>query len=104
MSVAAEVAQAVGRVPGVDGLTGAWSAATYEPGRRIEGVTLHHDLVEVSIRAGALPLPPIAFAAADAAQEALRRMGDQRPVRIIIEELSDELQALPSTELSDARI
>lgn len=102
MSVAAFVAQAVSLVPGVDGLTGGPSAATYLPGGRVEGVILHNGFVEVYIRASALPLPPIAAAAADAARAALRQAGDHRDVRIVIEELADQLKQLPVKELTHA--
>lgn len=101
--LANRIADAVARVPGVAGLTAPWAdAATRTAGGRVDGVVLRHGAADVYIRAGALPLPPIATAAASAVKRVLREAGETRAVSVYIEELDEVVLALPVKEPADA--
>lgn len=105
VALAEALARAVYAVPGVSALIAPWpGAATEFADRRVEGVTLHPDLVEVFIRVNALPVPPVADRAAEAATQVLVQANDPRPVRISIEDLDDSALSLPAREgITDAR-
>lgn len=95
MSVAAlarAVRDAVTGVPGVTRLTGGGpvEVAARFPGGRIAGLRLTGDVVEVRIAIDRLPVHPIADRAHDAAVAALRRAGDDRPVRVLVADIDTE--------------
>lgn len=99
VALAEAVARAVYAVPGVSGLIASWpGAATEYADRRVEGVAFHPNLVEVFIRVDALPVPPVADHAAEAAAQVLLQANDSRPVRINVEDLDDTALTLPARE------
>jgi hypothetical protein len=91
--LARAVAEAVTAVPGVAALVPGppdrvtVEASTQFSGGKVIGLRLSTDPVEVHIRADRVPLPPVAEAAATAARTVLAAAGDDRPVRVIVDDV-----------------
>lgn len=83
------VADAVTAVPGVAALVPGpgVEASTQFSGGKVIGLRLSTDPVEVHIRADRVPLPAVAEAAAMAARTVLAAAGDDRPVRVIVDDI-----------------
>lgn len=92
------VAAAALEVPGVARLTtgrGPVAATTHYPGGKVTGVRMTEEKVWVHIVAGLLPLGPVADEVHRAVRAALHRMGDARPVEVIIEDLDESASRSP---------
>jgi hypothetical protein len=61
--------------------------STQFSGGKVLGLRLTSDPVEVHIRADRVPLPPVAEAAATAARTVLAAAGDDRPVRVVVDDI-----------------
>ncbi len=86
------VAAAALEVPGVARLTagrGPVAAATHYPGGKVTGVRMTEEGVWVHIVVGLLPLGPVADRVHRAVRAALDRIGDARPVEVVIEDLDE---------------
>jgi hypothetical protein len=83
------VAEAVEAVPGVAALVpgSGVEVSTQFSGGKVLGLRLTSDPVEVHIRADRVPLPPVAEAAATAARTVLAAAGDDRPVRVVVDDI-----------------
>ncbi|MFW6033763.1 MAG: hypothetical protein ACOC9R_01400 [bacterium] len=91
-AIAHAVAAAALEVPGVARLTagrGPVAAATHYPGGKVTGVRMTEEGVWVHIVVGLLPLGPVADEVHRAVRAALDRMGDARPVEVIIEDVEE---------------
>jgi hypothetical protein len=92
--LARAVAEAVEAVPGVAALVPGpgVEVSTQFSGGKVIGLRLTSDPVEVHIRADRVPLPSVAEAAATAARSVLSAAGDDRPVRVVVDDIvSDAL-------------
>ncbi|MGH9067106.1 MAG: hypothetical protein ACRD0J_06415 [Acidimicrobiales bacterium] len=99
-ALARAVADAVARVPGVARLSagGRVEAATQYPGGKIVGVVITGPEVVVHVVLDRLPVDTVAEPARDAASAALRRLGDEREVEVVVEDL--ELPSPPQSGLA----
>lgn len=84
------VADAVTAVPGVAALHPGFGVevATQFSGGKVVGVSLTGESVQVYITVDAMPLPAVADAAARAAAAVLEAVGDNRPVDVVVADVT----------------
>jgi len=87
--LAQAVAAAVTAVPGVARLSGGSGVevATLFAGGKVVGLRLSGEQVDIHVVADRVPLPPIADEAAKAARRVLAVAGDDRQVRVVVEDV-----------------
>jgi hypothetical protein len=90
--VARAVAEAVIAVPGVAGLSPGYpvEVSTQFAGGKVVGVRLTGDQVEVHINADQVPLGTVGDEAVAAARRVLTATGDNRPVMVVIDDVTAE--------------
>jgi len=88
--IARSVADAVTAVPGVAGLHPGFGVevATLFSGGKVIGLRLSGDAVELCITADRVPLTPVAEAAAAAAHRVLAALGDDRPINVVVADVT----------------
>ena len=87
--LARSVADAVTAVPGVAAMSpgSGVEVATLFAGGKVIGLRLGPDAVDVHIVADRVPLQPVADEAAEAARRVLAAAGDERSVRVVVEDV-----------------
>ncbi len=97
-ALARAVAEAAAGTPGVARLVAGAGvpAVTHCPGAVVVGVVLSGTEVSVHLCADRLPLAPVADAVAGSVGAVLAAAGDPRPVRVVVEDVTDTALTTPA--------